>query len=138
MALVRCSECSKEVSDRAQSCPGCGAPVVSSRIILNLSGFPSDLRYVGTKPVDVYVAGKLIGTVNRGTSEKFEIESSCTVEFVTRLRAREKRASIEVKSGEAYDLGFDFGPLGKLQVNQRTSGGSTSFVGYTMDMPDFG
>lgn len=29
MALVRCSECSREVSDRAASCPGCGAPVTS-------------------------------------------------------------------------------------------------------------
>ena len=28
MALIRCSECNKEVSDLASACPGCGAPVV--------------------------------------------------------------------------------------------------------------
>ena len=27
MALIKCAECSKEVSDKAAACPGCGAPV---------------------------------------------------------------------------------------------------------------
>lgn len=27
MALIKCSECGKEVSDKASSCPGCGAPI---------------------------------------------------------------------------------------------------------------
>ena len=30
MALIACYECSKEISDTAQSCPGCGAPVKSN------------------------------------------------------------------------------------------------------------
>lgn len=30
MALIACYECSKEISDTAQSCPGCGAPVKST------------------------------------------------------------------------------------------------------------
>ena len=30
MALISCSECSKEVSDKASSCPNCGAPISSS------------------------------------------------------------------------------------------------------------
>jgi uncharacterized membrane protein YvbJ len=29
MALITCSECSKEVSDKAFSCPSCGAPITS-------------------------------------------------------------------------------------------------------------
>ena len=27
MALIECSECGRQVSDRAVSCPGCGAPI---------------------------------------------------------------------------------------------------------------
>lgn len=27
MALIKCPECGKEVSDRAKSCPGCGCPI---------------------------------------------------------------------------------------------------------------
>lgn len=28
MALIKCSECGKEISDKAKTCPNCGAPVV--------------------------------------------------------------------------------------------------------------
>jgi DNA-directed RNA polymerase subunit RPC12/RpoP len=31
MALFRCSECQKEISDKADRCPSCGAPVTKSR-----------------------------------------------------------------------------------------------------------
>lgn len=27
LALIKCSECGKEISDRARSCPHCGCPV---------------------------------------------------------------------------------------------------------------
>lgn len=27
MALIKCSECGKQVSDKAQACPNCGAPI---------------------------------------------------------------------------------------------------------------
>ncbi len=30
MALIKCSECSREVSDSAASCPGCGHPLAGS------------------------------------------------------------------------------------------------------------
>jgi len=30
MALISCTECGKEVSDKASSCPNCGAPISSN------------------------------------------------------------------------------------------------------------
>lgn len=30
MALIKCAECGKEISDRAESCPNCGCPVGES------------------------------------------------------------------------------------------------------------
>ena len=33
MALINCNECGREVSDKAQSCPSCGAPI-ANKIIL--------------------------------------------------------------------------------------------------------
>lgn len=33
MALIKCEECKKQVSDKAQSCPNCGAPIVASKSI---------------------------------------------------------------------------------------------------------
>lgn len=29
MALIHCAECNREISDRAVSCPGCGAPIAA-------------------------------------------------------------------------------------------------------------
>jgi len=30
MALIKCSECGKDVSDKASSCPNCGAPILEN------------------------------------------------------------------------------------------------------------
>ena len=30
MALITCNECGRQISDRASSCPGCGAPVAGN------------------------------------------------------------------------------------------------------------
>lgn len=35
MALIKCSECGKEISDKAYTCPHCGAPLNQS-IKINL------------------------------------------------------------------------------------------------------
>jgi DNA-directed RNA polymerase subunit RPC12/RpoP len=29
MALIKCSECGKEISDKAPACPSCGAPLAA-------------------------------------------------------------------------------------------------------------
>ncbi|NBR13632.1 MAG: zinc ribbon domain-containing protein [Flavobacteriales bacterium] len=43
MALIKCSECGREVSDKALSCPSCGAPV-ANKIILE-SDTPTSVKY---------------------------------------------------------------------------------------------
>ena len=30
MALIKCSECGREISDKAEACPGCGAPIAAT------------------------------------------------------------------------------------------------------------
>ena len=32
MALIKCKECGKEISDKAKSCPKCGCPIIKDRI----------------------------------------------------------------------------------------------------------
>lgn len=32
MALIKCLECGKEISDKAVSCPNCGNPIISTTI----------------------------------------------------------------------------------------------------------
>lgn len=32
MALIKCNECQKEISDKAEACPNCGTPINQRRI----------------------------------------------------------------------------------------------------------
>ncbi len=43
MALIKCSECGREISDKAGACPGCGAPVSSPTT--NQSMAPTAVHY---------------------------------------------------------------------------------------------
>lgn len=58
MALIKCNECGNEVSDKAMSCPKCGAPIASAQ--------------------ETKAAGTQIKTVQE-TSKKFKLQSILSV-----------------------------------------------------------
>ncbi len=43
MALIKCNECDREVSDKAISCPGCGAPLAYQ--VNKISEHPISVKY---------------------------------------------------------------------------------------------
>jgi len=49
MALINCPECNKQISDKANICVGCGAPVV---IDLHQSNFKSDATVTEERPIE--------------------------------------------------------------------------------------
>ena len=60
MALIKCNECNNEVSDKATSCPKCGAPIASNESI---------------------AAGATLKTVQE-TSKKFKLQSLISVSLI--------------------------------------------------------
>jgi predicted RNA-binding Zn-ribbon protein involved in translation (DUF1610 family) len=67
MALIKCSDCGKEISTSAESCPNCGKPVSSSIKCPNCKsvdvGKISGASKVGSALVwGVFAAGKLAKT----------------------------------------------------------------------------
>ena len=38
MALIKCPECGKEISDKASACPNCGCPISSSQSLSSVAG----------------------------------------------------------------------------------------------------
>ena len=131
MALIKCSECSKEVSDKAQACPNCGSPIAADHLTLNLTGFPR--RYIGSKAVDVLLNGQSVGSVDKGTTVTMKLPSGGQVDFVTHYMGEERRQSYNLPSGASFDLYFDFGPMGGLKVVEQGSGPVT-ITGFTMEM----
>ena len=136
MALVKCSECGKEVSDKAQSCPNCGSPIASLNVTLIMTGLPK--RCIGAKAIDVYFNGELKTSVDKGATVTLTLPGGGTVDFETRYNFRNQKQSFQIPAGTTTNLEFDFGPMGGLrvlEVNPRKGGGS--FFEVSMDMPDF-
>ena len=52
MALIKCPECQKEISEKAKSCPNCGFPINTSICILN--GKECDLSFLLDENYDYF------------------------------------------------------------------------------------
>ena len=42
MALIKCSECGKEISDKAKSCPNCGCPIGDDKYKIVIVSYETD------------------------------------------------------------------------------------------------
>lgn len=51
MALIKCSECGKEVSDRATTCPHCGCPMVAENHCV-INGLDVDCSFIFNNEYD--------------------------------------------------------------------------------------
>lgn len=134
MALIKCGECEKEVSDKAQACPNCGSPIASLKATLVLTGFPR--RFIGSKAVDVLFNGEKKASVEKGSTITVELPGAGRVDFVTHYMGKERRQAFDIPAGLYTELQFDFGPMGGLKVLEAGSG-SGSFYGVVMEMPSF-
>ncbi|RYG99083.1 MAG: zinc-ribbon domain-containing protein [Alphaproteobacteria bacterium] len=61
MALIKCSECSKEISDKAMACPGCGAPIIAAAIRATSSAPKTTNKNIGCGTV--LVAFPILGVL---------------------------------------------------------------------------
>ena len=109
MALIKCPECGREVSDRAGVCPNCAFPL-------------SSLRQDGT--VSIKIANGLAGTVNicelpgmnvlwsgkAGQIAKFEITHPIEIGIRWGM-ANKPYATTHVEAGKKYELAWRQGFL---------------------------
>lgn len=80
MALISCAECSKEISDKASSCPHCGAPQATGAVGTN-DGNPSRekssiWKWVLGVPVGGFVLIMIVGSCAGNTPDGREREAS--------------------------------------------------------------
>ena len=65
MALIRCPECAREISDKATACPNCGAPVdVSAAVAAPEAVSYADGTFRGTPAMLLDLAKTAVGRVN--------------------------------------------------------------------------
>ena len=66
MALIKCPECGREISDKAPACPHCGTPVANKKIPVH---FEREKTFSGSLTTGtVMVDGVTVGSAGNGAS----------------------------------------------------------------------
>lgn len=102
MALIKCSECGKEISDKATLCPNCGAPV-NPKTKVTIIGYTG---YFAVYPeVDIYANDVRVGIVHHGETVTIEI-SEDTV-FTFNLQGRKTNMAAKYGKDQTISLQVD-------------------------------
>lgn len=87
MALIKCTECGKEVSDKASACPNCGCPIEATSngtVRIKASVVKSPTGFNGNQTVSIFIAnGKKLWEGSSGEVAEiyFERPTNITVKY---------------------------------------------------------
>jgi len=94
MALIKCSECGKEISDKAKMCVNCGNPISNNESKLIIYGYTDS--YLINPPVKIFLNDKEVGQVAKGQMFELELKQDSVILFKCNMR----KAKLDVKSGK--------------------------------------
>lgn len=83
MALIKCSECGREVSDKAASCPNCGAPIkalTNDVIMIQVDRDPSQ-PFLGTIVEIKNSTGRVLASGKAGAVLSFKSKEPVQITF---------------------------------------------------------
>ena len=102
MALIKCPECGKEISERAQSCLNCGCPIQAKKETVDEKTDANCVLIHGYEEifsvspnVDIYVGDKLVGEVSPASEFKLPITGDCELTFKSNTRSRK----VQIRKG---------------------------------------
>ena len=99
MALIKCSECGRLVSDKAKACIHCGNPlntVNESKVMIY--GYTES--YLFNPPVNIFIGGQFIGSVAKGNLFEIPIAYDTVILFKCSMRS----AKITVPAGRVTKI----------------------------------
>lgn len=104
MALIKCPECGKDVSDKAQSCINCGCPLAA----VNPSGDVT-VAVNGPGMVKMYIfdleTGKELWCGRNGEVARFTVEKETEISVIGSMEKNhpERGAKATVRGGRRYE-----------------------------------
>ncbi len=104
MALIKCPECEKDVSDKAQSCINCGCPLAG----LSPSG-PVSVAVNGPGMVKMYIinlkTGEELWCGRNGEVARFSVDEETEISVIGSLERRhpERGTKAVVRGGRKYE-----------------------------------
>ena len=87
MAMIKCPECGKDVSDRASSCPNCGCPIESTSpsgtVKIKASVLKAPTGFNGNQKVSIISGGRTLweGTSGEVAELYFDCATNITVKY---------------------------------------------------------
>ena len=79
MALIKCPECGKEISDKATSCPNCGCPIAAAKSELIIHVNDKNLGAKRTEMFYFYVGDKLLTEIPPGQTKTFKVNQKFSI-----------------------------------------------------------
>ena len=83
MAIIKCPECGRDVSDRAKSCPNCGYPIENTTpsgvVKIKMSAVKAPTGFNGNQKVSVEANGQIIWEGNSGEVAELHFEKATTI-----------------------------------------------------------
>jgi len=110
MALINCSECGKEISDKARSCPNCGNPIHQTIEVVNTE--PKDLLKFPELPTNLEI-GKQI--VNWGGNAAFDGVYNQEENLITEIPSGKVKVILHTH-GLQIVKGLSFYPIHNSQI----------------------
>ena len=116
MALIKCSECGKEVSDKATSCPNCGVPIENNsnalkdtlKIGIEVEKDPNTITHYNCNIYKITNGNKIkIAQCKEEQSIAIECSENMLLQFEFDLR----KEQYEVVPGKNYKVNFEKGFL---------------------------
>lgn len=132
MALVKCADCGKEVSENAPNCPNCGAPIASKAkdVMIRFPVYSGQLFNNG-----VYIYDKKTGDVIAQGKQGETLTFDCTSprEIYVYVKGSFGKPEATVNPGDRYEVAYR--NMGKIYLEKvdsisgqgRTGGGKLSF-----------
>ena len=144
MALIKCPECGKEVSDRAPSCVNCGCPIQSqkaeSEVVIKALKHPNENHVIGYslgtpmygQSAKVYIcttSGRCVTEMMTGQTTSLNIDSDMEIyasfypigkKGLFNLGEKTKSNTIQISAGQLtkVQISYIFGNLTKIVINK--------------------
>lgn len=105
MALIKCPECGKEISDKAAVCPSCGYPIstITSGNLANVTVTMASQRFLVTATITVSVDGKDAGILGDGQGITLQVPKGEHT-IILKGSTRKREIKIDVDGDKRVDV----------------------------------
>jgi hypothetical protein len=130
MALIKCAECGREISDKATACPQCGAPVAKPLPPGVPANWQAELEILkakekeGTRPVFLVALAVILGVgffLYRAATSNTAAPASAGLGAAFRQPQKVVSERISLKEGQARMYGFQLRSDSRVEVKVEAS-----------------